>query len=81
MTRDLQTITRPKDVIYTAFPVLWTAELPSDAVAALPFGAAAVATMSAAYPPPEMAAFTVGLIGMGDMGKMYAQRLSIAGWR
>ncbi|PHH82872.1 hypothetical protein CDD82_4510 [Ophiocordyceps australis] len=25
--------------------------------------------------------FTVGLIGMGDMGKMYAERLSAAGWR
>ena len=25
--------------------------------------------------------FTVGLIGMGDMGKMYARRLSDAGWR
>jgi len=23
----------------------------------------------------------VGLIGMGDMGKMYARRLSEAGWR
>lgn len=25
--------------------------------------------------------FVVGIIGMGDMGKMYAQRLSEAGWR
>ena len=25
--------------------------------------------------------FTVGVIGMGDMGKMYARRLSDAGWR
>jgi prephenate dehydrogenase (NADP+) len=25
--------------------------------------------------------FVVGLIGMGDMGKMYAERLSAAGWR
>jgi len=25
--------------------------------------------------------FTVGIIGMGDMGKMYARRLSDAGWR
>lgn len=25
--------------------------------------------------------FVVGLIGMGDMGKMYARRLSSAGWR
>ena len=24
---------------------------------------------------------TVGLIGMGDMGKMYARRISAAGWR
>ncbi|KAH8894899.1 Prephenate dehydrogenase [Thozetella sp. PMI_491] len=30
--------------------------------------------------PPEMEGFTVGLIGMGDMGKMYARRLSAAGW-
>lgn len=31
--------------------------------------------------PPEMEGFTVGIIGMGDMGKMYAQRFSEAGWR
>jgi len=31
--------------------------------------------------PPWMEDFTVGLIGMGDMGKMYARRLSAAGWR
>lgn len=24
---------------------------------------------------------SIGIIGMGDMGKMYAQRLSVAGWR
>lgn len=24
---------------------------------------------------------SIGIIGMGDMGKMYAQRLSDAGWR
>jgi len=24
---------------------------------------------------------TVGIIGMGDMGKMYARRISEAGWR
>lgn len=24
---------------------------------------------------------TVGIIGMGDMGKMYAKRISVAGWR
>lgn len=28
--------------------------------------------------PVEM---EVGIIGMGDMGKMYARRLSAAGWR
>ncbi|KAF3770263.1 Prephenate dehydrogenase [Cryphonectria parasitica EP155] len=28
-----------------------------------------------------MEGFTVGIIGMGDMGKMYARRLSAAGWR
>jgi prephenate dehydrogenase (NADP+) len=28
-----------------------------------------------------MEQFVVGLIGMGDMGKMYAERLSAAGWR
>ncbi|KAK8082468.1 prephenate dehydrogenase [Apiospora saccharicola] len=31
--------------------------------------------------PSDMADFTVGIIGMGDMGKMYARRLSDAGWR
>ncbi|KZL84939.1 prephenate dehydrogenase (nadp+) [Colletotrichum incanum] len=31
--------------------------------------------------PAEMENFVVGLIGMGDMGKMYAQRLSAAGWK
>lgn len=31
--------------------------------------------------PKEMEHFTVGIIGMGDMGKMYARRLSAAGWR
>jgi prephenate dehydrogenase (NADP+) len=29
----------------------------------------------------DMECFVVGLIGMGDMGKMYARRLSPAGWR
>jgi prephenate dehydrogenase (NADP+) len=24
---------------------------------------------------------SVGIIGMGDMGKMYARRLSAAGWK
>jgi prephenate dehydrogenase (NADP+) len=28
-----------------------------------------------------MEGFVVGLIGLGDMGKMYARRLSDAGWR
>ncbi|CAN8097303.1 unnamed protein product [Discula destructiva] len=31
--------------------------------------------------PKDMEGFTVGIIGMGDMGKMYARRLSTAGWR
>ncbi|KAF2963830.1 hypothetical protein GQX73_g9751 [Xylaria multiplex] len=30
--------------------------------------------------PPGMENFIVGIIGMGDMGKMYARRLSDAGW-
>jgi prephenate dehydrogenase (NADP+) len=29
----------------------------------------------------EKNGFVVGIIGMGDMGKMYARRLSDAGWR
>lgn len=29
----------------------------------------------------SMEGFAIGLIGMGDMGKMYARRLSDAGWR
>lgn len=29
----------------------------------------------------DMENFVVGIIGMGDMGKMYARRLSDAGWR
>ena len=28
-----------------------------------------------------MANTTIGMIGMGDMGKMYAKRMSDAGWR
>ena len=38
---------------------------------------------SSAAPPafPGAEDFAVGLIGMGDMGKMYARRLSSAGWR
>ncbi|KAI0199887.1 prephenate dehydrogenase [Astrocystis sublimbata] len=31
--------------------------------------------------PPGMEDFIVGIIGMGDMGKMYARRLSDAGWK
>ncbi len=31
--------------------------------------------------PAHMKNFTVGLIGMGDMGRMYAHRLAEAGWR
>jgi len=31
--------------------------------------------------PGSMDSFVVGIIGMGDMGKMYARRLSEAGWR
>ncbi|CAK7203922.1 prephenate dehydrogenase (NADP(+)) [Sporothrix eucalyptigena] len=33
-----------------------------------------------AVPPPGMETFTVGLIGMGDMGRLYALRLATAGW-
>jgi phosphoglycerate dehydrogenase-like enzyme len=29
----------------------------------------------------EMAAISVGIIGMGDMGKLYARRFSEAGWK
>lgn len=29
----------------------------------------------------NMERITVGIIGMGDMGKMYARRISDAGWR
>ncbi len=32
-------------------------------------------------PFPGADDFTIGLIGMGDMGKMYARTLSSAGWR
>ncbi|KAH7350102.1 prephenate dehydrogenase [Plectosphaerella cucumerina] len=34
-----------------------------------------------AISPQAMEGFVVGLIGMGDMGKMYAQKLSAAGWK
>ncbi|KAK4152855.1 hypothetical protein C8A00DRAFT_44151 [Chaetomidium leptoderma] len=36
---------------------------------------------SAMAPFPGAEDFVIGLIGMGDMGKMYARRLSEAGWR
>jgi prephenate dehydrogenase (NADP+) len=29
----------------------------------------------------DMESIAVGIIGMGDMGKLYARRLSAAGWR
>ena len=29
----------------------------------------------------EMEKISVGIIGMGDMGKMYARRIGDAGWR
>ena len=29
----------------------------------------------------KMEHISVGIIGMGDMGKMYARRISDAGWR
>jgi prephenate dehydrogenase (NADP+) len=38
-------------------------------------------SQSASEVPPGMEGFVVGIIGMGDMGKMYARRLSDAGWR
>jgi prephenate dehydrogenase (NADP+) len=31
--------------------------------------------------PGNMDGFVIGIIGMGDMGKMYARRLAEAGWR
>lgn len=41
-----------------------------------------MAAASTALPiPNDMEGFIVGIIGMGDMGKMYARRLSAAGWR
>lgn len=48
------------------------------------FQPAKMATMdssNAAQILKSMEGFTVGIIGMGDMGKMYARRLSTAGWR
>ncbi|KAK1751606.1 hypothetical protein QBC47DRAFT_390526 [Echria macrotheca] len=41
----------------------------------------AMPTQTLSQVPPGMEDFVVGLIGMGDMGKMYARRLSSAGWR
>lgn len=40
-----------------------------------------MAAVSFDHIPKGMEGFVVGLIGMGDMGKMYARRLSAAGWR
>ncbi|KAI1465236.1 prephenate dehydrogenase [Daldinia caldariorum] len=40
-----------------------------------------MATDKSSRVPPGMETFIVGIIGMGDMGKMYARRLSDAGWR
>ncbi|KAJ3557742.1 hypothetical protein NPX13_g9866 [Xylaria arbuscula] len=40
-----------------------------------------MASSTLTYVPPEMENFIVGIIGMGDMGKMYARRLSDAGWK
>lgn len=42
---------------------------------------AATDSSNAAQVPGDMDGFTVGIIGMGDMGKMYAKRLSATGWR
>ena len=42
---------------------------------------AAAAAAAQGFVPAGMEGFIVGLIGMGDMGKMYARRLSAAGWR
>lgn len=40
-----------------------------------------MASNTLTHVPPEMENFIVGIIGMGDMGKMYARRLSDAGWK
>lgn len=42
---------------------------------------AATDSSNAPEVPGDMDSFIVGIIGMGDMGKMYARRLSAAGWR
>jgi prephenate dehydrogenase (NADP+) len=33
------------------------------------------------YNTEDMGSYAVGIIGMGDMGKMYAKRISEAGWQ
>lgn len=38
-------------------------------------------TMASKQLAGKMDNFVIGIIGMGDMGKMYARRLSAAGWR
>jgi prephenate dehydrogenase (NADP+) len=40
-----------------------------------------MASTATAMRPPDMENFIIGIIGMGDMGKMYARRLSDAGWK
>jgi prephenate dehydrogenase (NADP+) len=40
-----------------------------------------ITVMMARAGTSDMENFVVGIIGMGDMGKMYARRLSDAGWR
>ncbi|KAH8178730.1 prephenate dehydrogenase domain-containing protein [Sarocladium implicatum] len=40
-----------------------------------------MADTAAGSVPAGMEGFTVGMIGMGDMGKMYTEKLSAAGWR
>lgn len=42
---------------------------------------AKVAATAQAPAPAWKESFVVGLIGMGDMGRMYAERLSQAGWK
>lgn len=48
---------------------------------AIPHHAADIMASQVQPIPEGMENFVVGLIGMGDMGKMYAERLSAAGWR
>lgn len=44
---------------------------------------AAAGPPSAAHPPlaEEQARIEIGIIGMGDMGRLYAQRFADAGWQ